>query len=58
MLFTPQFGVEALDIDLMRRATLAFTDVVLGLGPMSQSDIAGDFTFMRDQRARGARTCV
>jgi hypothetical protein len=57
-LFTPQFGVEALDIDLMRRATLAFTDVVLGLGPMSQSDIAGDFTFMREQRASGARTCV
>jgi hypothetical protein len=58
MLFSPQFGTEALDIALMRRATLAFTDVILGLGPMSQSDIAGDFTFMRDQRARGARTCV
>ncbi len=57
-LFSPQFGVEALDVPLMRKATLAFTDVILGLGPMSQSDIAGDFTFMREQRARGARTCV
>ncbi len=58
MLFTPQFGVEALDVDLWRRGTLAFTDVVLKMGTMSQADIAGDFTFMRDQRARGARTCV
>jgi hypothetical protein len=57
-LFSPQFGTEALDVDLWRRGTLAFTDVVLKLGTMTQADIAGDFTFMRDQRARGARTCV
>ena len=58
MLFSPQFGTEALDVDLWRRGTLAFTDVVLKLGTMTQADIAGDFTFMREQRARGARTCV
>lgn len=57
-LFSPAFGAEALDVAAMRQASLAFTDVVLGLGPMPQADVAGDVTFMRSQRASGTPGCV
>lgn len=57
-LFSPQFGAEALDFAVMRRASLAFTDVVLDLGTMAQSSIAGDVTTMRQQRASGTLTCI
>lgn len=57
-LFLASFGTEAIDFGLMRRGTLAFTDMVLRMGTMSQADIAGDMTFMREQRARGARGCA
>lgn len=57
-LFSPQFGVEALDFAVMRKASLAFTDVVLGLGPMPQANVAGDVTTMRAQRASGTPGCA
>ncbi|MBB5083920.1 hypothetical protein [Nonomuraea endophytica] len=57
-LFSPQFGAEALDIPAMRKASLAFTDVVLDLGPMAQSAVAGDVTAMRQQRASGTPGCA
>ncbi|WP_433359192.1 hypothetical protein [Streptosporangium sp. CA-115845] len=56
-LFSPRFGAEAIDVTAMRRASLAFTDVVLDLGTMSQADVAGDVTFMRAQRASGTPGC-
>lgn len=57
-LFSPQFGLEAIDFDLMRRQTLAFTDIVTGMSRMTQAEVAGDVTFMRQQRANGAPTCA
>ncbi|GGS89645.1 hypothetical protein ACFFV7_50160 [Nonomuraea spiralis] len=57
-LFSPQFGPEAIDLPVMRKASLAFTDVVLDLGPMAQSDVAGDVTAMRQQRASGTPGCA
>ncbi|MFI6322998.1 hypothetical protein ACIBG8_36085 [Nonomuraea sp. NPDC050556] len=57
-LFSPQFGVEAIDFAVMRKASLAFTDVVLDLGPMAQQDVAGDVTYMRTQRASGTPGCA
>lgn len=57
-LFSPQFGTEALDVAVMRKASLAFTDVVLDLGPMAQQDVAGDVTTMRAQRASGTPGCA
>ncbi|WP_320673020.1 PA domain-containing protein [Patulibacter defluvii] len=57
-LFSPQFGLEAIDFDLMRRQSIAFTDIVSGMSRMSQADVAGDVTFMRQQRAGGAKTCA
>jgi hypothetical protein len=57
-LFLPRFGTEAIDFDLMRKGSLAMTDIVLDLGHMSQADIAGNIADFREQRARGARGCV
>ncbi|NUT42071.1 MAG: hypothetical protein HOV86_19020 [Thermoactinospora sp.] len=57
-LFSPQFGAEAIDVAAMRKASLAFTDVVLDLGPMAQSAVAGDVTSMRQMRASGTPGCV
>ncbi len=57
-LFSPAFGVEALDVAAMRKASLAFTDVVLDLGTMPQVDVAGQVTQMRQQRAAGAPGCT
>jgi hypothetical protein len=41
VLFMPSFGLESIDFELMQRQTLAFTDLVLRLDGMSQSEIAG-----------------
>jgi hypothetical protein len=57
-LFLARFGPESIDFALMRKAALAFTDIVLDLGGMSQADIAGDYTAFRQQRANGAKGCV
>ena len=57
-LFSPQFGVEAIDLPAMRKASLAFADVVLDLGPMAQPAVAGDVTAMRQQRASGTPGCA
>lgn len=57
-LFLPAFGPEAIDFDLMRKGSLAMTDIVLDLGGMSQADIEGNIGDFREQRARGARGCA
>lgn len=57
-LFSPNFGVEGIDFDLMRRQTLAFTEVVRGMSQMTQAQVAGDVTFMRTQRASGTPGCA
>jgi hypothetical protein len=57
-LFSPSFGMDAIDVPYMRRQTLAFTDVLLAMGRMSRADIAGRVTQERAQRKAGAPGCV
>jgi hypothetical protein len=57
-LFSPSFGMEAIDIPYMRRQTLAFTDLLLAMGRMSRADIAGRVTQERAQRQAGAPGCA
>lgn len=57
-LFSPNFGVEGIDFDLMRRQTLAFTEIVRGMSQMTQAQVAGDVTYMRQQRASGTAGCA
>jgi hypothetical protein len=56
-LFDPAFGLEGVDFALMRRQTIAFTELVRRLDGMSRKAIAGDVTRFRRERARGAPTC-
>jgi hypothetical protein len=56
-LYDPPFGLEGIDFGLMRRQTLAASDLLLALGPMSRKDIAGNVPAMRRQRAAGATVC-
>jgi hypothetical protein len=56
-LFDPAFGLEGVDFTLMRRQTIAFTELVRRLDRMPRGAIAGDVTGFRRQRARGAPTC-
>jgi hypothetical protein len=58
VLFTPGYGVEAIDSPFMRRQTVAFTNLLLKLNRMSIRAIAGDVTEMRRQRAAGAPGCA
>ena len=56
-LFDPAFGLEGVDFRLMRRQTIAFTELARRLDGMSRAAIAGDVTRFRRQRAEGAPTC-
>jgi hypothetical protein len=57
VLFTPGIGIETIDFDQMRRESLAFTDVVMDLGRLSDKSIAGDIPKLRRERASGAPGC-
>jgi hypothetical protein len=57
-LFTPGYGLEAIDFGFMRAQTLAFADVLLRASRMSQAKLAGDLIEMRAQRAAGAPGCA
>jgi hypothetical protein len=57
VLFTPGYGLEAIDFPFMRRQTVAFTNLVLRLNRISIPAIAGDVLEMRRQRALGAPGC-
>jgi hypothetical protein len=57
-LFTPGYGLEAIDFPFMRRQTLAFTNLTLRLSRMRLRAIAGDLVGMRQARAAGAPGCT
>ncbi|HEY8584881.1 MAG TPA: hypothetical protein VIL49_18110 [Capillimicrobium sp.] len=57
ILFSPAFGLEAIDFRLMRRQTIAFTDVLLAMSRMSRRAIAGNVLDLRERRAAGAPGC-
>ena len=56
-LYDPVFGPASIDFAIMHRQTLAFTDLVLALGPMSRAAIAGRVLDYRAQRRAGATAC-
>jgi hypothetical protein len=56
-LFTPSFGLDAIDFPYMRAQTLAFTEVLLAMGRMPRADIAGRVTQERAQRKAGTPGC-
>jgi hypothetical protein len=56
-LYDPAFGLEGIDFGVMRAETLAYTDLVLRLGRLSQPAVAGSVPTERARRAAGAPTC-
>jgi hypothetical protein len=56
-LFSSAFGLEAIDFEAMRREAVAYTDMILDLGAMTQAQIAGGVTAERARRAAGAKPC-
>lgn len=56
-LFNPAFGMELVDVDLMRRQALAFGDIVLAVDDVPREVIAGAdnaYRLGRDLTAEGA----
>jgi hypothetical protein len=56
-LYDPAFGLPAIDFGVMHSELLGYTDLVLRLGRMRQSDIAGQVTSERRERSAGAPAC-
>jgi hypothetical protein len=56
-LYDPAFGLEGIDFKRMSSETLAFTDLLLGMGQMDADAIAGDVTAERASRDDGAPGC-
>jgi hypothetical protein len=57
-LFNPPYGLEQIDFRLLRRQTLLFTDFLLKLRGVPQSQIAGAYTRYRQERRAGKPTCA
>lgn len=57
VLFDPAFGTEAIDFRYMRKQSLGWTQVLLEMGFMSRTELAGDVIEMRAERAAGTPTC-
>jgi hypothetical protein len=57
VLFDPAFGVEAIDFSYLRRQAVGYTSLLLAMGRMSQTAIAGDIPKLRAARKAGAPTC-
>jgi hypothetical protein len=57
-LFSAAYGMEQIDIGLMRRQTLQFTDFLLALRGAPQAKIAGEYARYRRERERGKATCA
>lgn len=51
-------GLEGVDFNLMKRQTMAFTDLVMKMSRMPRKAIAGDVTEMRRERREGMPGCV
>ncbi|HET8930439.1 MAG TPA: hypothetical protein VFN21_07275, partial [Acidimicrobiales bacterium] len=56
-LYDPAFGMEGVDIGLMRRQMVAFTDLVTRMGRLDHTDLAGSVPADRARRAAGAPEC-
>jgi hypothetical protein len=56
-LYDPAFGLNAIDFGVTHSELLGFTDLVLRLGTMSQTAVAGSIPAERAQRASGSPTC-
>lgn len=56
-LYDPAFGLKTIDFNVMHSELLAYTALVLKLGKMGQTDIAGQVTSERRQRRAGAPAC-
>lgn len=57
-LWAPSFGESAVDFERMRKQLLVAGDVVLASGKASRTEIAGNYTQYRQQRAAGAAGCT
>jgi len=58
ILFNPAFGVEGIDFTHMREQAVAYTDVLLAMGRMTQPDLAGQVTADRAARKAGTPDCI
>lgn len=56
-LYDPAFEMQVIDLSLMHREVVAFTDLLLRLQRMSQSDVAGAIPAERALRAAGFPAC-
>jgi hypothetical protein len=56
-LYDPAFGIEGIDFNLMRRQTLAFTELVQRMAVMSRANIGGLTDAFRLLRGAGVPTC-
>ena len=56
-LFNPGYGMELIDVELLRRQSLMFNDFLLRLRGASQDAIAGEYMRYRAERAAGKPTC-
>jgi hypothetical protein len=56
-LYDPAFGLKTIDFDVMHSELLGYTALVLRLGKLRQTDIAGEVTSERRQRQAGAPAC-
>ena len=56
-LYNPGYGMEQIDMRLLRRQTLVFGDFLLRLRSATQGEIAGAFTQYRRDRRAGKPTC-
>ena len=56
-LYDPAFGMEGVDVAYMRDQVVAFTELVLDVGRLSDAAIAGSVPAERARRAAGAPEC-
>jgi hypothetical protein len=54
--WAPSFGADALDYDRLRTQHMAIGDAILPLSQYSKSQLAGNYTMYRKQRAEGVPT--
>jgi hypothetical protein len=57
-LYDPAFGLEGIDFDVMHDEVMAFTELLLDMGRMSQASIAGEVGADRVARRHGAASCT
>jgi hypothetical protein len=56
-LYDPSFELEGIDFGVMHDELLGYTELLNKLGPMSQTEVAGQIPLERQQRAAGGASC-